>query len=125
MSIKRARELRQNATPPERAMWRLLKPFRDEGFHFRRQVQIGKYYADFACHKIKLIIEIDGDTHATKYGVEHDKQRDRFLKNRGFMMIRFSNKDVFNNKEGVFDIVRGFLTENPHLSPQIDNIKEN
>jgi len=111
MSIKRARELRQNATPPERAMWRLLKPFRDEGFHFRRQVQIGKYYVDFACHQVKLVIEIDGDTHASEHEIEYDKQRDEYLKSCGFEVVRFSNRDVLNNEDGVFEIVRQVLAD--------------
>jgi len=85
MSIERARELRKNATVPERAMWRLLKPFREQGFHFRRQVQIGRYYADFACHNQKLVIEVDGDTHAVGDGPANDEVRSEFLQNRGLV----------------------------------------
>ena len=109
MSTTRARELRKNATPPERIMWRLLKPFRDEGFHFRRQVPIGKYYADFACHGQKLVIEVDGDSHGAGDGPERDKVRTRFLKSEGYRVLRFTNLEVMNNPEGVFDVVARVL----------------
>ena len=102
MSIERARELRNNATVPERVMWRLLKMFREQGFHFRRQVPIGKYYADFICHKEKLIIEVDGDTHGVDNALVHDEIRTQFLRSRGFRVIRFTNSDVIKNPEGVF-----------------------
>ncbi len=109
MSIARARELRKNATPPERYMWRLLKPFRGEGYHFRRQVPIGKYYADFACHGQKLVIEVDGDGHGIGAGPERDKVRTRFLEREGYRVLRFTNSEVLNNPEGVFDVVAKVL----------------
>jgi very-short-patch-repair endonuclease len=110
MTIERARQLRTNATAPERAMWRLLKPFRDQGFHFRRQVQIGAYYADFACHRAKLIIEVDGDSHAMGTGPSHDARRDRYLRSRGYEVLRFSNSDVMGNPEGVYLTVEQALS---------------
>ena len=109
MSIERARELRKNATVPERAMWRLLKPFRDKGFHFRRQVPIGKYYADFASHKQKLVIEVDGESHGIGDGPSYDDERTRFLQKEGFRVLRFTNIDVLRNPEGVFETIEDFL----------------
>ena len=121
VSIERARQMRRDATIPERAIWRLLKTFRDQGFHFRRQVQIGKYYADIACHHAKLVIEVDGDTHAIGRGPEYDAQRDAFMRERGFEIIRFSNDDLMKNPEGVFSVIEKVLTEvtpTPDPSPQ-------
>lgn len=118
MSIDRARNLRANATPPERAMWRLLKPFRDQGFHFRRQAQIGSYYADFACHHAKLVIEVDGDTHAVGDGPERDVTRDKYLRGRGFEVLRFSNADVVRNPEGVFEMIETMLAKISSLGAQ-------
>ncbi len=113
MSIERARELRRNTTIPERAMWRLLKPFRDEGFYFRRQVQIGRYYADFASHREKIVVEVDGDTHGVGIRPEYDKARDAYMQERGFKVLRFSNAQVLRNSEGVFYAIEQALKHNP------------
>ena len=86
-------------------MWRMLKPFRDEGFHFRRQVPIGKYFVDFACHGQKLVIEIDGDSHGVGDGLNRDEIRSEFLRNEGYEVLRFTNLEVMNNPEGVFDVI--------------------
>ena len=64
-----ARKLRREQTPAERRFWALLHPWRDAGQHWRRQAPIGPYIADFACKRLKLIIEIDGDTHYSGAGV--------------------------------------------------------
>lgn len=64
-AVKRARRLRRDMTDAERAMWRLLREnFGD--WHFRRQVPIRHFIADFASHPAKLIIEVDGGQHATE-----------------------------------------------------------
>ncbi len=90
-------------------MWRLLKPFRDRGFHFRRQVPIGKYYADFACHGQKLVIEVDGDSHGIGDGPDRDEIRTEFLQGEGYNVLRFSNGEVMNNPEGVFETIADCL----------------
>ena len=56
----RARTLRQNMTEAERRVWQILRSHRMTGYQFRRQVPIGRYIADFACHEARLIVEIDG-----------------------------------------------------------------
>ena len=65
MSIDLARKLRKAMPPAEARMWNLLRgePFR--WWHFRRQVPVAAYFADFASHAAKLVVEIDGDTHGT------------------------------------------------------------
>ncbi len=105
-------------------MWRLLHNFRE--LHFRRQVALGPYFADFASHKAELVIEVDGDTHSAAGGPEHDARRNAYLQERGFTVLRFSNRDVLNNPEGVFaaleerfselDLFSGTPTPDP--SPQ-------
>jgi len=94
-------------------MWRLLHPFRQQGWHFRRQVQIGKYYADSACHHARLVIEVDGDTHGADVAVKYDAARDRYLNWRGYRVLRFSNADVMGNSEGVWAVIAGVLGEMP------------
>ncbi|OAM77556.1 endonuclease domain-containing protein [Devosia elaeis] len=104
MSIDQARQLRRNATEPERAMWRLLYPLRQQ-HNFRRQVSLGPYYADFACHALRLVIEIDGDTHGSDIAQAYDAARTRFIESEGYRVLRFTNADVLGNAEGVFDII--------------------
>ena len=70
-------------------MWRILWPFRQRGCHFRRQVQLGSYYVDFACIAAKLVIEVDGDTHGSEQGIVADGSRDEYLAGRGILVLRF------------------------------------
>ena len=85
-------------------MWRLLYPLRQD-HNFRRQVPLGPYYADFACHALKLVIEIDGDTHGADDARLYDAARTRFIEAEGYRVIRFTNDEVLSNAEGVFDSI--------------------
>lgn len=72
---------------------------RKDGVRFRRQHAIGMYIADFCAPRRKLIIELDGSQHLEQE--EYDKERTNFLESQGYKVIRFWNKDVMNNIEGV------------------------
>ena len=113
MSSKREKALRADPTVPERRMWRLLHPFRTDGFHFRKQEQIGPFYVDFACHHARLVIEVDGDTHFTDAGQEDDARRDEFLRYEGYTVLRFTNDEVMRNEDGVFTLVAAALEGRP------------
>ncbi|MDO8358916.1 MAG: DUF559 domain-containing protein [Devosia sp.] len=102
MSRARARELRSDATRAERALWAILRTFREQGYHFRRQVPIGPYYADIACHHARLVIEADGATHSTDQEIAHDRRRDRYFRSRGFRIIRVWNSEITESPDGVF-----------------------
>jgi very-short-patch-repair endonuclease len=102
-----ARHLRRNATGAERILWQQLRLLKPEGYHFRRQVPIGDYIADFACYRKKcIIIELDGGQHSFPDREAGDKARTADLCARGFKIIRFWNVDVFTNLEGVVDQIR-------------------
>jgi very-short-patch-repair endonuclease len=77
-----------------------------EGRHFRRQVPIAGYIADFTCHKSKLIVELDGGQHNSAEGIASDERRSVHLKMQGFRVLRFWNVDVFENLEGIVDRIR-------------------
>ncbi|MHB1104316.1 MAG: endonuclease domain-containing protein [Devosia sp.] len=109
MSTELARRLRRNSSPPERALWRILHTFRQEGYHFRRQVEIGTYYVDFACHHPALVIEVDGGTHTTDLHETNDAVRDDYLQGRGYKVLRFWNNDVMGNPDGVFAVIAAEL----------------
>jgi len=113
MSTDLARKLRRNSTAPERRLWRLLYPFRTGSFHFRKQVQVGEYYVDFACLHAGLVIELDGETHASGLAQSNDATRDDYLAGRGFSVLRFSNDDVMTNPEGVFTVISTALATRP------------
>jgi very-short-patch-repair endonuclease len=95
-------------TPPEAKMWSLLRAHRFAGIKFTQQVPIRPYIADFAARSLRLIIEIDGDTHGGE--VEYDAARTAFLERQGYRVIRFTNGDVMGNLEGVAEAISVALT---------------
>ena len=97
--LARARELRATMSPPEHALWRILRAHRLEGVKFSRQVECGRYYIDFAARQRRLAIELDGESHGGREA--QDAGRTAFLEKRGWRVIRFTNPDVMTNAEGV------------------------
>ncbi len=72
-----------------------------EGIKFRRQEPVGNYIVDFICFDRRIIVEIDGGQHARDENINKDKERDEWLRNQGFKVLRFWNNDVLNNINGV------------------------
>ncbi len=103
--IANARRLRNNTTDAEAKLWRHLERIPLEGTHFRRQVPIGRYFADFACHQIGLVIELDGGQHSENDALRHDAERTAFLESEGYEVIRFWNGDVTHELEAVLDTI--------------------
>ena len=101
-----ARHLRRNVTDAEKKLWYELRILKQEGRHFRRQVPIAGFIADFACHSCRLAIELDGGQHNTSQGLARDEKRTKALEAQGFRVLRFWNADVFQNLEGVVDHIR-------------------
>jgi very-short-patch-repair endonuclease len=97
--LKRVRAARREQTPAERLLWSHLRSRQLGGWKFRRQVWVGRFIADFLCAEAKLIVEVDGDTHAVQ--VNYDESRTAWLRSEGFRVVRFSNFDVMENVEGV------------------------
>jgi len=83
-AIGRARELRQQMSEPELKLWRALREAFPDA-RFRRQAPFGRYHADFCSHGRKLVIEVDGDTHADRE--KQDAARTRFLEHQGYRVI--------------------------------------
>ncbi len=88
-----AKDLRRNITDTETILWGYLKAG-VQNFKFRRQHPIGIYIVDFYCHKLKLIIEIDGSIHNVASVKENDIRRENDLINWGYKIVRFSNNRV-------------------------------
>jgi very-short-patch-repair endonuclease len=99
----RARRLRQAATDAEKRFWRHLRRFELQGSHFRRQVPIGPYVADFACMAARLLIEVDGWRHGNEGNRLRDETRTRWLEKEGFRVIRIWNNEIEQNIDGVME----------------------
>jgi very-short-patch-repair endonuclease len=93
-----AREMRREPTPAEEALWGLLRNRRLAGFKFRRQHPFGKYLIDCYCPAARLVIELDGDSHATDEGRRYDAERTRYLEARGVLVLRFWNTQVAEDR---------------------------
>src|SRR6516162_3067091 len=107
----RAPTLRRAMTEAERRLWQMLRSRQTEGCRFRRQVPIGGFIADFACHAARLIVEIDGGQHDPSS--ESEASRTRFLEGEGYRVLRFWNNEVMDNPEGV----RAAIAENLQQVP--------
>jgi very-short-patch-repair endonuclease len=115
--IEFAKGMRREMTEPEKRLWHQLRAKRFEGTKFRRQNVVGKYIADFYSRTAKLIIEVDGETHA--FQQEYDLVRENYFRQLGFNVIRFTNADVMSNMDGVLTVVGQNLTPPlPTLSPE-------
>ena len=99
----RARELRRQATPAERALWEHLSRSQ-QGAKFSRQMPVGPYFADFLCRELKLVIELDGHSHDV--APERDEIRDTWMAREGYCVLRFTNAEVLRNVEGVMTAIR-------------------
>ena len=100
-----ARKLRRNSTDAERVLWLELRDHRLNGAGFRRQVPIGNYVADFVCHAVKLVIELDGGQHFSAEGEKSDASRTAVIEAKGLRVLRFSNHDVMTNRAGVIETI--------------------
>jgi|SRR3972149_1802884 len=96
-----SRELRKNMTDAEKHLWSKIRKKQLKGYQFYRQRIIGNYIPDFYCPKAKLIVELDGGQHYSEEGVKKDKLRDDYIKNLGIKILRFSDREVFENIDGV------------------------
>lgn len=101
-TIRRARQLRQQMTKPERLLW--WAPRRQQtGFRFRRQHPAGPYVLDFYCDAVRLCVEVDGENHA--FRSLEDQRRDAWLSRIGVRTLRVPAHQVVRNLEGVVQFI--------------------
>jgi very-short-patch-repair endonuclease len=108
--FQNAKQLRNNPTPAETILWMHLRNGVNN-FKIRRQHPIGLYIADFYCHKVKLIIEVDGSIHDLQERKEFDNERENDLKKWGYTIIRFTNQEVAGQSEEVMRIITEKILE--------------
>ena len=94
-----AKAFRKKPTTAENTLWQALRNRKLAGLKFRRQVAIDRYVVDFCCLENKLVVEVDGEIHASQK--KQDSARTERLVDLGFRMIRFSNDQVLKKLDFV------------------------
>jgi|GEM_PF-3656 len=103
-----AKELRENMTESERILWSQLKE-RKRGIQFIRQKPVGPFIPDFVSYKYKLIIEVDGKIH--QFQQTKDKQRQQWLEDNGYRVLRFENNEIISDLNNVLNLVDMAVTK--------------
>ena len=105
--VARAKELRKNMTSAEKKLW--YEYLRTFPYRVHRQRPINHYIVDFYCPKLKLVIEVDGDSHFTSEAQEYDRKRTEVLQGYGLRVVRFHNVEIADNFEGVCQTIEVYL----------------
>ena len=109
----RRKELRGNLTPVEALLWKCLQRSQLAGKKFRRQHARGPFIVDFYCTECRLGVELDGAGHKTILGNERDAARDLFLARFNVRILRFENRLVRENLQGVLEAIKHALLQGP------------
>jgi len=114
---EKRRYLRRNITLAEKIIWLNIRRKQIEGERFLRQFSIKHYVLDFYCPKLRLALEIDGETHLTEEELEYDKQRQDYLESLGIIFLRFKNEEVFNKADVVIEKIKLRVRELQEKNP--------
>ena len=106
-----ARNLRNNSTKSEIILWKYLKNKKMYGFDFHRQKPIDNYILDFFCYELMLGIELDGYSHQLEEVIKKDQLKNKKMAALGIEVLRFSDKDVFNNINSVLRVIEIYILE--------------
>ena len=115
--VARARRLRRDMTDAEKKLWWHLRHLPIEDTHFRRQATIGPYFADFAYHEKRLVIEVDGGGHAAAKQSTADAVRTAYLEAQGYRVLRFWNHDVLKEIDAVMLAIHAAIDRSAPASP--------
>lgn len=107
-----ARQLRNNSTPGEIALWKVLRNKQLLGFDFHRQKPMLNYIVDFYCNELYLAIEIDGEYHSSEKQSKKDKQKDEELNEYNVTVLRFSEKEAYKSTNTVASVIQDWIEEN-------------
>ncbi len=114
-----AREMRKAPTAAEETLWKLLRNRRLADFKFRRQRPFGPYILDFYCARAKLVVEADGDTHATTEGQQSDGERDAYLTANGVRVLRVWNVEIAEDRDAVVEHIANVCAERSGRAPRV------
>jgi len=104
------RQLRHSLTAAEAILWKNLQRAQLAGRKFRRQHSVGNYILDFYRPESRLAIELDGQRHFNSIASDRDGRRREFLRRLNIRVLRFENRAVFENLNGVLEAIRKHLT---------------
>ena len=102
--VKRARKLRRAMSLPEVLLWKELKQ-RPGGYKFRKQLPLAPYTIDFVCLSVRLAIEVDGEAHERGNKPQSDANRDQFVREGGFRVLRIPARDVLQDTEACVRLI--------------------
>jgi very-short-patch-repair endonuclease len=108
---KRAIVLRNKMTKAEIILWSRLRMRQVEGLKFRRQQPIFDYIVDFYCHKVKLVIEVDGEIHTLPEQRKSDKLRNKMLTINGYNVIHFTNHEIETNLDSSISTIKSIISD--------------
>ncbi len=114
----RARKLRNHSTLAEVLLWNQLKGRQMLGYQFLRQKPLDQFIVDFFCYDLMLAIEIDGESHNIK--ITADQRRQKRLESLGIHFLRFTERDVRNNIEGVLQRIKAWIEEFEHKKSPLE-----
>ena len=109
VTIETAKLLRNNMTYPESILWEKLKGKQVCGVRFRRQHPIMFFIADFYCHEVKLVVEVDGEIHTDK--TDYDDGRSAEMEKFGILVLRVTNSEVETSIEKVINKIETIVNE--------------
>ena len=101
----RRKAFRRSLSKAEAVMWIYLSRRQMNGLKFRRQYGVDQYVIDFYCPKIKLAIEIDGDSHYYSAAQKYDTERQKYIESYGIHFLRFTNNEIYDNLDGVLQMI--------------------
>lgn len=88
------------------------------GYDFHRQKPLDNYIADFFCHELMLVIELDGYTHQLEEVIEKDKLKEKRLNELGINVLRFQDDQVYNDVENVIREIEAYIVEYEKTHPR-------
>ena len=113
-------------TKAEALLWLRLKNKQVLGYRFLRQYSVDRYVLDFYCPKLRLAIEVDGESHFVEGAEEYDRERQQYIEALGIKFLRFLNTEIYHNLQGVLQAINEKVTElsaqppsRPHASTSI------
>lgn len=100
---EKRRYLRHHMPKAEIILWSVLKNKKVLGYKFRRQYSVGSFVLDFYCPRLKLALEVDGDSHFNSVARIYDQKRQKYIEEFGIKFLRFTNNDIYTNFDGVIE----------------------
>jgi very-short-patch-repair endonuclease len=116
-AIEFAKSQRATANEFAATVWQWIRNRQCCGQKFRREFPIPPYTVDFCCVESRLVIEIDGAPHFMENGIVHDRARDRFLRDKGYEILRIPGYDVIRDGRSVIERIERFVREHIESDP--------